>query len=109
MLNLIPSPKKLEITEGFLSKKTLCIYSAITDARIKKAIEKLPLSSDGIPLAIEIESGEGEAYILTAQEDRISLKADSNKGAFYGIQTLRQILANESVPCFHIEDEPDYA
>lgn len=109
MLNLIPSPQKLEITEGFLSQKTLCVYSAITDTRIKKAIEKLPLSSDGIPLAIEIGSGEGEAYILTAQEDRISLKADSNKGAFYGIQTLRQILANESVPCFHIEDEPDYA
>lgn len=107
MLNLIPAPKVLEEREGTLNKKTVRIQGEISDARVKKASQKLPLSADGIPLITEIGISDSEAYTLAIDENEIRLTADGARGAFYGIQTLRQIFKNETVPCLFIKDEPD--
>lgn len=45
MLNLIPAPKVLEEREGILNKKTVRIQGKISDARVKKASQKLPLQT----------------------------------------------------------------
>ncbi|MDZ7617540.1 MAG: beta-N-acetylhexosaminidase [Patescibacteria group bacterium] len=62
-----------------------------------------------------------EGYELTVQADRVIITAATEAGAFYGVQTLRQLLpaAVESefptvgvdwtVPCLHIEDKPRYS
>lgn len=107
MLKLIPTPKILEEKEGILNRKTVRIEGEIADARVNKAAQKLPLSADGIPFITEIGISDSESYTLTVGENEIRLTAGGARGAFYGIQTLRQIFSNETVPCLYIKDEPD--
>ncbi|MFI6815615.1 beta-N-acetylhexosaminidase [Nonomuraea sp. NPDC050328] len=60
-----------------------------------------------------------EAYRLTVAEDGVAIVAGGPAGAFYGAQTLRQLLPPEAfrraaaggsceVPAVHIEDEPRF-
>jgi hypothetical protein len=63
-------------------------------------------------VVLAVTSGtEPEAYRLCIDDSSVHI-AGSARGLFYGVQTLGQILANESrdaVPCCEIEDGPRYA
>ncbi len=106
MLKLIPMPKCIEIKDGFLKKKTVKLPEII-DVRIEKAALNLPLGRCGAELVITIGSG-GESYEIEISENKISVAADGNAGAFYAIQTLRQLFAGGEIPCMHIKDKPDF-
>ncbi|MCF0146876.1 MAG: family 20 glycosylhydrolase [Clostridium sp.] len=56
----------------------------------------------------KIPSMEEEEYKLIIKEDRIEINASSDKGLFYGIQTLIQIIREYgySLPAVIIEDKP---
>lgn len=107
-MNLIPMPKRMETGEGFLTKHTVCIVSQTGDERLQKALQKLPAASGGIVMEMMIADGNSERYTLTIEQERILLTADGAQGAFYGIQTLRQIFTHEKIPCMYIEDSPDF-
>src|SRR5690606_10334484 len=49
-----------------------------------------------------------ESYSLRIDESTIQLEAQSVAGAFYGIQTLRQLARIQpgSLPCLEIDDRP---
>lgn len=50
------------------------------------------------------------AYMLTVSEDGISILGYDERGAFYGLQTLRQLVVEfgeSNVPCIVINDWPD--
>jgi hexosaminidase len=52
-----------------------------------------------------------QAYHLSIAPNRISITGSDEAGAFYGIQTLRQIVAQTSdlhLPCMEIKDWPDF-
>ena len=106
-MNIIPKPKSLEKREGFLQKKKIKLVSEISDERILMAINSLPLADDGLPLIISV-GDEGEAYTLTIEVNSIMINAAGSAGAFYAIQTLKQIFTNDIIPCCNIEDEPDF-
>jgi hypothetical protein len=54
--------------------------------------------------------GSGESYELETSLDDIWLSAPSPAGIFYGLQTLRQLLASEApIPSLRIEDRPRFA
>lgn len=107
-MNLIPLPRKIIEKGGSISYTALRCDDNIADNRIKQALEKLPLAADGARLNIEIGNGEKEAYTLDITENSVLIKGESPRAVFYGIQTLRQIFANDNIPCLHIEDEPDF-
>ncbi len=108
MLHLIPAPKKIVKHTENLLRKTLFFSEAPIDPRLKKQIDKLPLAEDGIPLTVKYGSEENaESYSLTVSNAGIRLSADGVRGAFYGIQTLRQIFEHDVIPCCEIEDAPD--
>jgi len=107
MIHLIPQPKKLIEAEGFLAKKTFFCADLPADGRLVAAINTLPLAEGGAALAVAYGAG-GEGYTLTVSENAVSIKAEGAAGAFYGIQTLRQLLKAETVPCLTIEDQPDF-
>jgi len=52
-----------------------------------------------------------EEYLLLVKEDVILIQASTKKGAFHGIQTLRQlyISGNGLIPCCEIKDFPAYS
>ncbi len=110
MLYLIPSVKILSETGGSLKKTAIYYNSKILDKRLVKALSTLPFDKQGTPLSVTLKGENGEGYTLDITSDTISICADGTAGAFYAIQTLRQIFANgNSVPCIHIEDTPDFA
>ncbi|MDD2706770.1 MAG: glycoside hydrolase family 20 zincin-like fold domain-containing protein [Verrucomicrobiae bacterium] len=51
-----------------------------------------------------------EGYSICVKKDRVSLRASTDDGMFYAIQTFRQILAQTGrrIPCMDIEDWPDF-
>ncbi len=109
MLNLIPKVKVLEEKESFLAKDTLCFDATlVTDKRLATAMEKLPLSVDGARVSIGLMGDDGEGYDLWIDEDEVRIQAEGPAGAFYAIQTLRQIFEADKIPCLHIKDRPDF-
>ena len=107
-MNLLPTVKKIKIKEGFLSKKYIAPYCREIDFRLKKAMDKLPSGENGVELIINTAGNNSEKYVLEIKENMIEITSEGLNGIFYGIQTLRQILKKEIVPCMKIEDEPDF-
>ena len=60
-------------------------------------------------VGLKIGTGSDESYTLDLTREGIVITADSTVGAFYAVQTLRQILQNETVYACHIEDAPDFS
>ncbi|MBQ7950715.1 MAG: family 20 glycosylhydrolase [Clostridia bacterium] len=107
MLHLIPTPKTLVEIPVLLKKKALSLETEISDSRIQKATQKLPLQSGGIPLYITYGDKATEGYTLTLTNEKAEIIGDSAVGAFYGIQTLRQIFTNSEISELSIQDAPD--
>ena len=107
MLKLIPEVKKIVYTGGVLAKKAIC-PCPVSDIRLQKALDKLPQAADGMALCVTVTGGEGEGYFLRVAETAITLEANTEAGAFYGIQTLRQLFTEATVPCVEITDAPDF-
>lgn len=108
MIHLIPQVKSLALNNGFLKKKAIFYNAPCGDNRLIAALEKLGNEKDGTPLTLEV-GAEGEGYELWVEENAIRIKGEGPAGAFYAIQTLRQLFAHDEVPCLHIKDEPDFA
>ena len=51
-MNLIPMPKKFDKQDGSLKNKAVRLTTQITDERLIKAINKLPISENGTTLEI---------------------------------------------------------
>ncbi|NQU41115.1 MAG: beta-N-acetylhexosaminidase [Lentisphaerae bacterium] len=51
-----------------------------------------------------------EAYRLTVQPDGVEIKASTDRGAYYAIQTLRDLVVahGATLPCCRIDDSPDF-
>ena len=107
-MKIIPKVKSFELSEGFLKRKTIWFDENEMDSKLIAALKKLPCSDEGTPLNIEITGGNRENYELHIGEEHIQIRADSTAGAFYAIQTLRQLFKEERVPCLCIRDRPDF-
>jgi hypothetical protein len=108
MLNLIPNVKTLNLKEGYLSERAIYYNNINLDQRILKALEKLPYSEQGAKLDIFVQEKGGEGYELEINENGIRINADSSAGAFYAVQTLRQIFEHKEIPYLYIKDNPDF-
>lgn len=110
MLRIIPTPMHLEEREGSfaLPDSARFDYSG-DDNRIISALGSLFESSDGDKLISVSHGDEGEGYRLTVSKDGITIEADGAAGAFYAIQSLRQLIKENgrTLPCCYIEDAPD--
>jgi len=107
MLKLIPRVKFIEEKEAFIPVRAISGFTKGLDLRLEKAASTLPFDEKGLFLTININDGEGEEYTLDIDGDGIVISATGTRGAFYGIQTLAQILAHRNVPHLHIKDFPD--
>lgn len=128
---IIPTPRNIEIQEGdfILDSNTEIIF----DATFNISAEYLKgFIAEGSQ--IQLKEGEGkttisfkedasikneEGYKLKVSNDKIIISASTDKGAFYAVQTLRQLLPASfengtfkgnkvAIKCLTIEDEPQF-
>ncbi len=102
---LIPEVKSAKAGQRKELKGCTFSFPQGIDERIKRLCEKVP-QGDMI-VTFEIGNGIGEEYKITFS-DKIEIKASSSKGAFYAVQTLRQIIKNGYYDVEEIEDAPDF-
>lgn len=108
MLHLIPKVKHLKETGGTLKRAAIFYQKETLDQRVANALSALPFAADGTPLEITLNGAQGDGYELTVSEQKICICADSAAGAFYAVQTLRQLFTNKKIPCVYIKDAPDF-
>lgn len=129
-MNILPVPQSIKEKEGsfFLMNSSVAL-SVDCDARLVKAARNLGSDIEKVtkthvvitkflekplevkPIVITVDEKESEGYELVISDTVITIKGDSDRGAFYGIQTLRQLI-NEfgaKLPCMDIVDKPDFS
>ncbi|MBQ4066834.1 MAG: beta-N-acetylhexosaminidase [Clostridia bacterium] len=129
MLRIIPAPKLIEEKSGTVSLCGVRVLIqegagrgvALALASLCEEIEKI--TGEYVPLyvlsgkgpfegAITVSCGNGgEGYSLTVSERGAEIVGEGDAGAFYGIQSLRQLVAENGaeLPLCHIEDRPDFS
>ena len=135
-LNLIPVPRKINLREGCFEILPSTVIVAgddlteragqLQDYLCPATGYKLPIKQspqkNSIIMEInsELESLGQEAYLLTADASGIKISSSTEKGVFWGIQTLRQLLPKDilqssvvknikwEIPAVEIEDYPGF-
>lgn len=126
-VNIIPEPSSVVETGGFckLKSKTAIFISGFNESSL------ISLFSDQVKEYLVVEPGDGtnadikivmepskspEGYALTVNKNNILISAGTLNGAFYGLQTLRQLIIFSEkkngklfIPCCSIVDEPRYS
>lgn len=112
-LSLASSEMPLDITSGFALKDK--------QGRFTSDLNFLSLQKKGVKLTIDFGKKQAlkanvkevsGAYALQITSKGITITGYDERGAFYGIQTLRQIMENPvaskgTLPCLTISDYPD--
>lgn len=104
-MKLIP-----EVKEKINGEKHIiegCDISFLTqcDERVVALSKKIPVGKTKVEIYVSSENK--ESYKITFGE-RIKIEADGDKGAFYALQTLRQIVKNGYYDVSVIKDAPDF-
>ena len=119
-LLLIPMPNKitqgqgaLDIRSGFKLHKEGDVSVALID--YIDAVEAITQQSDGVMLKLELGDkittiDNEEAYDLQVTARGVEIKANSEAGLFYGLQTLLQIIYDTDglLPAVTIQDAPRF-
>lgn len=124
MINIIPTPKKVEIKAGTFDISRAAVFvNDGCDKRVVRAASELcaeiadvcgeyvPLSAakpHGASITISA-AGEGETYRLEITPEKIEISGGA-AGAFYAIQSLRQLIKENGkrLRCCVIDDEPQF-
>ena len=73
-MNILPYVKKIQYTGGTLNLQSIKPYCGDVDKRIRKAIDKLPCSSGGAVLELNIGNDDSEKYTVEIKEYKASVK-----------------------------------
>ncbi len=114
-LVLLPRPRKIELAKA--SSKIAAITIAIDELFAKLSQHSLisgPLSfsDDFVHISVDpAEIARPQQYRLIIAENIVRILAKDKAGAFYGLQTLKQLarqFADDQMPQLRIEDWPDF-
>lgn len=114
-VEIIPFPNQIEISEGCVDfSRGFKIIGETTYANyLTNALSKQGISEGkGAKIIFEVaeqpnDLGE-EGYRLTSGKKKITIVANGDKGQFYGIQSLLQLLNGGTVAAVKIEDVPAF-
>ncbi|WDV46409.1 glycoside hydrolase family 20 zincin-like fold domain-containing protein [Clostridiaceae bacterium M8S5] len=122
---ILPVPSYLEIKEGYFNidyETRINVPASHIGIVLGKTLSKYIkqntgmvvsigscLSSNQIVFTYGNEISE-EAYEIEINKDNILIKASTDSGLFYGMQTLKQIIkqGKRHLPALHIKDEPSF-
>ncbi len=108
-MHLIPRPQKCLLTEGTFHFNGNFSPMAACDMRVVNAMGEIGTLSDNG--AVVTHGDSGESYTLCIDTTGIKLHGAGPAGAFYGLQTLRQLIKEygNDLPCLVVEDAPGFA
>ncbi|MGL4520648.1 MAG: family 20 glycosylhydrolase [Phocaeicola sp.] len=114
---LLPQPQKIVIHQGAfkstltLNQKSSSYAEMVRTSGIQLAEKGKELHLSRVSTLPGVEMNLEEAYKLHIEEERITLEATTEKGLFWGLQSLSQ-LQNEypkgDIPCLEILDWPAF-
>ena len=127
-LNIVPTPKSVTVSEGFfrLDKNTALVVEDSAFEEIatdfKDQVKHVSLlNGSKTRIVLRKRPGFGkEAYRLTVTPSEVLIEASEVNGAFYGLQTFKQLLPDDIyaqvikkplkflAPCCTIDDEPEF-
>lgn len=116
-MNIIPKPNYFDLKDDFIiikeneTIKTNDYFSLAINSLIE--CYSFKVKEDGKIEFIKEDSLEDEEYILDITKENIIIKASSDKGAFYAVQSLRQLLPLKiegefNLQCITIKDKPEF-
>lgn len=125
-LNILPLPQQAELASGtFALEKTVISFpkelkreaaflqDKLNSYGLNASLKKQSSSKKGILLQIDRSVSGEEAYRLEVTPQRITIKAATPAGIFYGVQSLLQQvyshLPEMEIPCCRINDTPRFA
>ena len=127
-ISIIPEPQHMEAGQGSYQLDAGTGIDAPDDARAREIVSFLhdavfdqtgirlseSKHAHGIVLAIDPSVKGDEAYRLAVTSRGVIIQASTDKGLFWGVQTLRQLLPLEhassvNIPGVQIEDAPAFA
>jgi hexosaminidase len=126
-ISIIPKPQQLQVDKGsyVLDARTTIVAPGGARAReiasfLREAIQEQTgirpshgKSAHAIVLKMDPSVQGDEAYRLSVTTRHVTISAATDKGLFWGVQTLRQLLplrhaARTDIPALHIEDAPSF-
>lgn len=113
---LIPTPRKSQWTGGAVDCSRYQISAPAeagpAEAALRRVLAGAKMDAGGTSISLHlgaIAEPNPEAYTLDVLPTGISITASKPAGLFYGVQTLRQLLAGTTrVPCCRISDWPAF-
>lgn len=127
-ISIIPEPQHIEAGQGSYQLDANTGVDAPDDARAREIVSFLrdairdqtgirlseSAHAHGIVLAIDPSVKGDEAYRLSVTSRGVIIQASTDKGVFWGVQTLRQLLplqhaSSVALPVVQIDDAPAFA
>lgn len=131
VVSIVPKPLKMIEKTGVFEIDGSVGFQAIEEFENATVFLEMYLRESGVKLINNSQSGaitftkdstiqHKEGYTLDVSPEGIEIRAQSNVGAFYAVQTLRQLLPVLShnnpippqriaIPCLHIDDAPRFS
>ncbi|MFC2123589.1 beta-N-acetylhexosaminidase [Bacteroidota bacterium] len=142
-ISIIPQPNEIVVNYGFFELNTETVV--VADSTLKCSARQLtrylePATSFNLRIYLngmtktlvednfirlqleeDLDRYGEEGYFLEVTENHITISASGQKGIFYGIQTLRQLMPKQifrkaevndiswQIPCVQIEDNPRFS
>ncbi len=108
-----PTPMEMTCKEGYADLSELNITADPGRFAELLTAQGVTISEDGKPLMVilkdlsgEFAYGAEEAYILKVTEAEVFLEAQSERGAYYGLMTLLQLMEGTKCPLVTVKDAP---
>lgn len=115
--HLLPQPQSVTVNQGVL-KSTLTLpktdhkyIEMVETAGIKLAAKGGHLTLRIVPSLSDVELNMDEAYKLTVEANGVTIQATTDRGVFWGLQTLSQLqqeYPKGRIPCMEILDWPSF-
>lgn len=108
---VIPKVKEEQLNDISVNLNSIhWVFDDETDARVIAEAYSIRANSDGgFPIYIHTSNTDSEEYTLNITTDMAEIVSEGANGAFYGLQTLKQLLKENDgvVTCRTINDAPD--